>query len=73
MRRAQKEIEKLVKEQEASGLSVANFCAQRGLPAKNFYAWRQQTREAEEARFARVETSGEVRLNLSYSSARPHP
>ena len=64
MGRKSAEITRLVREQHASGESVPEFCAARGLEAKTFYVWRQRIKEGEE-RFARVSTDRRVELELS--------
>jgi hypothetical protein len=40
---------RIVEEQEGSGLSVSDFCDERGLTASTFYLRRQQVRAAEAA------------------------
>lgn len=64
MRRKSAEVTRLVREQKASGQSVPEFCAARGLEEKTFYVWRQRTKEGDE-RFARVRTDRRVELELS--------
>ena len=61
-----------IAEQERSGLSVKQFCKERGLTAWSFYDWRKRLREsAAPVRFALVErrsgsskpaTSGDVEI-----------
>ena len=63
MRRSISEITQLVAEQKASGKSVSEFCAGRGLTEKSFYVWRQRAR-ASEPRFARVQTERRIELEL---------
>jgi transposase-like protein len=48
-------------EQQSSGLSVKQFCNERGLSSWSFYKWRKQLRQAGTVRFALVErrTQGE--------------
>jgi len=58
------EIVKLVKEQELSGQSIAEFCRQRGLERKQFYGLRQRV-IAGEKQFVRVSGSRKVELELS--------
>jgi hypothetical protein len=66
MRHSQEAISRLVKEQRASGETVREFCAARGLNSKVFYVWRQRTRKVS-AGFARVETSGARSIELELS------
>ena len=47
-------------EQERSGLTVKQFCQERGLTQCSFYAWRKRLREQGPVRFALVER-GRVR------------
>jgi|SRR5579859_1240389 len=42
-------------EHARSGLSVKQFCKERGLPEWSFYAWRKRLRGDEPVRFALVE------------------
>ena len=44
--------------QERSGLSVKQFCKERGLKDCTFYAWRNRLREEGPVRFALVERGG---------------
>jgi|SRR5689334_3398745 len=44
-----------IAEQEGSGLSVKQFCKERGLTECSFYAWRKRLRKKEAVRFALVE------------------
>ncbi|HUM06517.1 MAG TPA: transposase [Terriglobales bacterium] len=44
-----------IAEQQSSGLSVKQFCKERGLSSWSFYKWRKQLREAGPVRFALVE------------------
>jgi transposase-like protein len=44
-----------IAEQQGSGLSVKQFCKERGLSSWSFYKWRKQFREAGPVRFALVE------------------
>src|SRR5580765_4182391 len=44
-----------IAEQERSGLSVKQFCKERGLTECSFYAWRKRLRKKEPVRFALVE------------------
>lgn len=42
-------------EQERSGLTVKQFCKERGVTECSFYAWRKRLRKKEPVRFALVE------------------
>lgn len=64
MRARNQEIERLVKEQENSGETAAEFCARRGLNRKHFYVWRQRVHERGEG-FARVQCGKKIELELS--------
>lgn len=44
-----------IAEQERSGLSVKQFCQERGITECSFYAWRKRLRERGRVRFALVE------------------
>jgi hypothetical protein len=44
-----------IAERERSGLSVKQFCKERGLTECSFYAWRKRLRKKEPVRFALVE------------------
>jgi len=44
-----------IAEHERSGLSVKDFCKERGLTAWSFYSWRKRLRETGPVRFALVE------------------
>ena len=43
-------------EQERSGMSVPQFCKEKGVSEQSFYVWRKRLRKQEPARFALVET-----------------
>ena len=45
-------------EQERSGISIKQFCAERGFSAWSFYSWRKRLRETEPVRFALVDRTG---------------
>lgn len=47
-----------IAEQQGSGLSVKQFCNERGLSSWSFYKWRKQLRESGPVRFALVERRG---------------
>ena len=44
-------------EQESSGMSVQQFCAEQGLTEQSFYLWRKRLRKEQPVRFALVETA----------------
>ena len=48
-----------VAEQERSGLSVKQFCEQRGLTLWSFYDWRKRLRQTTPVRFALVDRGAE--------------
>lgn len=50
-----------VKDQEASGLSVVEYCRKVGIRPNNFYNWRKKKGEQ---RFALVETESRVSIEL---------
>lgn len=59
-----------IREQEASGIGVREFCRQRGLKEGKFYLWRARLRRPKEmvGKFARIESNGaEISLKLSES------
>ena len=45
-----------IAEQERSGMSVQQFCKEKGITEQTFYVWRKRLRKQEPARFALVET-----------------
>ena len=45
-----------IAEHERSGMSVQQFCKQRGVTEQSFYVWRKRLRKQEATRFALVET-----------------
>ena len=45
-----------IAEQERRGISVQQFCKERGVTEQSFYVWRKRLRKQEPARFALVET-----------------
>lgn len=45
-----------IAEQERSGMSVQQFCKEKGTTEQSFYAWRKRLRKQAPARFALVET-----------------
>jgi hypothetical protein len=64
-----------VAEQARSGLSVKQFCKERGLTECSFYAWRKRLRGSEPVRFALVERRAarqqpatDVHLELIFAS-----
>lgn len=68
-----KEREQLIREQQASGQRVAQFCRERGLNAKCFYDWRRVASPAapgakgaeEGAKFVRVGNVTEITIELA--------
>jgi transposase-like protein len=54
-----------IAEQQSSGLSVSQFCNERGLSAWSFYKWRKQLREAGPVRFALVDRRTQHRENAT--------
>jgi len=53
----------MVKEQEQSGLSITEYCKQKGIRANTFYNWRSKLKEPE-PKFLKVETKSRVTLEL---------
>jgi transposase len=49
-----------IAEQQRSGLSVKQFCRERGLSLWSFYQWRKRLRETGPVRFALVERRSEA-------------
>jgi len=47
-----------IAEQQRSGISVKQFCQERGLTEYSFYAWRKRVRDKGPVRFALVERGG---------------
>jgi transposase-like protein len=43
---AREKWSRIIREQQASGLSVAAFCAQRGVAESSFYPWKRKLSEA---------------------------
>jgi transposase-like protein len=50
-----------IAEHARSGLSIKQFCKERGIAEHAFYAWRKRLRETEPVRFALVDRSGAAR------------
>lgn len=50
--------EALVEEQAGSGLSVAAFCRERGVPAWQLFAWKRRLRPAAVESFVEVQVEG---------------
>ena len=50
-----------IAEQARSGVSIKQFCKERGLSAWSFYSWRKRLRETEPVRFALVDHTGSPR------------
>jgi transposase-like protein len=46
-----------IAQQERSGVSVPQFCKERGIVEQSFYVWRKRLREQQPMRFALVETA----------------
>lgn len=55
------EWEERIAAQQRSGLSVKQFCAERGLTEPSFYFWRKRLQGRTPLRFALVETGGTSR------------
>lgn len=53
----------MVMEQEQSGLSVTDYCRQKGIRANTFYNWRSKLKE-QKPKFLKVETASRVTLEL---------
>ena len=47
-----------IAEQARSGVSIKQFCKERGVSAWSFYAWRKRLRQTEPVRFALVDHRG---------------
>jgi hypothetical protein len=47
-----------IAEQARSGVSIKQFCKDRGIAEHAFYAWRRRLRQAEPVRFALVDRTG---------------
>jgi hypothetical protein len=47
-----------IAEQARSGVSIKQFCTERGLSLWRFYSWRKRLRETEPVRFALVDRRG---------------
>ena len=47
-----------IAEQAHSGVSIKQFCNERGFSAWSFYCWRKRLRETEPVRFALVDRTG---------------
>ena len=47
-----------IAEQARSGVSIKQFCKERGFSAWSFYSWRKRLRETEPVRFALVDRTG---------------
>jgi transposase-like protein len=68
---------RLIREQERSGRSVAEFCRERELHASYFFAWRKRLRESATARFLEVQvaertpdTPGDSRVEIRLKNGR---
>jgi transposase-like protein len=51
-----------IAEQGRSGVSIKQFCKDRGIAEHAFYAWRKRLRETEPLRFALVDRAGGPRV-----------
>ena len=64
-RRGAAQWRELIEEHASSGLSIAAFCRERGLPSSNFYQWRRRLRMPQAspgsaaAGFVRLEARGD--------------
>lgn len=64
-RRGAAQWRELIEQQASSGLSIAAFCRERGLPPSNFYQWRRRLRVSQAspasaaAGFVRLEARGD--------------
>jgi hypothetical protein len=68
------EIERLVAEQESSGLNVARFCRERGISSWPLYDWKQaRAAKRKRAPAAKREAECFVEVALAPSSAPPAP
>jgi hypothetical protein len=47
-----------IAEQARSGVSIKQFCKERGFSAWSFYSWRKRLRDTEPVRFALVDHTG---------------
>src|SRR5690348_7245873 len=56
--------------QQRSGISVKQFCKDRGLTEYSFYAWRKRLQESGPVRFALVEKSARRQEHSSAAAAR---
>jgi transposase len=54
-----------IAEQQSSGLSIKQFCKERGLTLWTFYDWRKRLREAGPVRFALVERGSRPEASCS--------
>ena len=60
----------IVRQQEASGLGIVEYCAQRGIRPNNFYNWKAKLKAGNHSasndnnRFAKVETQSVVSIEL---------
>ncbi len=61
-RRDAREWGRLVREQRASGLSVARFCRRARVSPATFYAWRRRLRDARDARQGAADRFVEVKI-----------
>jgi hypothetical protein len=54
-----------IEAQERSGISVKQFCEERGLTEQSFYSWRKRLRSRAPLRFALVETERSSRATAA--------
>jgi hypothetical protein len=54
-----------IEAQERSGVSVKQFCEERGLTEQSFYSWRKRLQSQTPMRFALVETGGSPRAEAT--------
>ena len=57
-----------IAEQARSGISIKQFCKDRGIAEHAFYSWRRRLRETEPVRFALVDRTAEWKLELTLLS-----
>ena len=50
----------LIRGQEQSGATIQKFCAEQGVSAASFYAWRRRLGTSQVMKFAVVETAGQL-------------
>ena len=60
-----------IAEQQRSGITVKQFCQERGLTEYSFYAWRKRLKESGPVRFALVERSARRQERTSETVLEP--